>query len=138
MGRTNKTRTTLVLIGTLASMTLVNVGSASAAGGDWLQLPGGKGKISWQWSSNRANLDNVYKTAWDTQCNDQGIYTYIKVTNELSYSKEGPRVNDSCSGGETTVGPSNWRDVANIRRVTVVVCRDNAGWDECTSRDYYP
>ncbi|KJK38510.1 hypothetical protein UK23_41115 [Lentzea aerocolonigenes] len=68
-----------MLIGTLAAMTLVNVGSASAAGGDWLQ----------------------------------GIYP-----------NAGP--------------PTNWRHVADIRRVTVVVCRDNSRWDECTSRDYYP
>jgi hypothetical protein len=112
--------------------------ATSAVGGDWLYLPGGQGAATWTWSSNRANLDNIYKTAWDTNCDGQGIYTKLGITNALNYYHEGPAVSDACSGGATQAGPSTHRDVANIKRVRVIVCQDVFGPDECTVRDYYP
>lgn len=117
-----------ILFGTQAA-------SAQAGGGGWLYVPGGQGYATWDWSSNRANLDNVHMVAWDTNCNSSGVYTYIEVTNMLGYTASGSNTNDACSGGASERW-SYWRDVANIRGVRVYVCEDVTGWDDCSTQYY--
>ncbi len=115
---------------------LATAGSASAAGGDWLYTEGGRGYASWTWStSNYANITNLTKVAWDTDCDDDGVYTYIEIY-QGSYRYQGSAVHDSCSGGQTSTTGGSFNGNMNITGIRVFVCEDVDWSDDCSSQYY--
>ncbi|GAA4186713.1 hypothetical protein GCM10022252_19140 [Streptosporangium oxazolinicum] len=131
-GFMKKLRAPLLVAACVAALTVTAAAPAHAAGGDWLHVSGGQGKASWTWSSsNPANLDGITLVAWDQKCDNIGVYTYMRIVNELGYGKDTRKHTDPCSGGESGVGGLIWRDNARVRGVTVYVCADVTGTDIC-------
>jgi hypothetical protein len=121
----------------VCSISLITAaGPASAAGGDWLYTPGGQGYASWTWSSsNYANITAVTKVAWDTDCDDDGMYTYMVIYQTVS-SYTGSRVGDSCSGGQSSTTGGSFSGSNNIKGIRVYVCEDTDGSDWCANQYY--
>lgn len=115
---------------------LIGAAPATAAGGGWLYTPGGQGYATWDWSSsNYANISNVTKVAWDTSCDDEGIYTYLVIYQSVS-QYTGSRVNDSCSGGQSATTGGSFQGSNNIKGIRVYVCEDTTGSDWCANQYY--
>ena len=80
-------------------------------------------------------ISNVTKYAHDTDCDDEGVYTYMVIKQTVSQYTT-PRVNDSCSGGASSTSGGSFQGSNNIKGIWVYVCEDTWGSDDCASNYY--
>lgn len=118
-----------------AGVTLSTAASAFAAGAE-TDIYGGRGGGTWDWDG-AFKIVNLRTVAWDQMCNAEGIYAFVQIHDWAGTTEVG-RVEDEggCSGGHEEHN-GYWENTrGRIEGVTVKLCRDSDGDDECVGTYY--
>lgn len=111
--------------------------ATAAAEGREFDVYGGRGGATWDWQ-DRYSIVNLRVVAWDQACNAEGIYAYVRIHDSHGTNDIG-RVDDKggCQGGHEERNGMTWDNTrGRIDGITVFLCRDNDGSDECVG-EYY-